>query len=121
VTQAVWLRLSLGVALAALLTAAVVIAFGVIATSGVYGSRMAWLLGVAMPLLALSALLAWLSTQRRPAAALPAPRTQRTTARTGRVVLVSAAALLGIPAALAAMLLTTYGLFFVFHGLSLLV
>ncbi len=39
----------------------------------------------------------------------------------GRAVLVSAAVLLGIPVAFAAMLLTTYGVIFVVHGIGLLV
>ena len=113
-------RLWLGAAQALLLAAVVVIALGVIATSGVYGSRMAWLLGVAMPLLALSVLCAWLSGRRRPPA-FPSPSASPADVRTGRAVLVSAAVLLGIPVALTAMLLTTYGVIFVVHGISLLV
>ena len=101
-------------------TAVVVIAFGVIATSGVYGSRMAWLLGVAMPLLALSVLCAWLSGRRRPAA-FPSPSASPAHVPAGRAVLVSAAVLLGMPVAFAAMLLTTYGVIFVVHGIGLLV
>jgi hypothetical protein len=97
-----------------------VIAFGVIVTSGTYGSRLAWFLGVAVPVLALSALLAWLPTRRRPAsgsAAHAAPGT----AVIRRVVFVGTLVLVGAPAALAAMLLTTYGVFFVAHGISVVV
>jgi len=50
-----------GAALLALAAAVLVILFGVIATSGVYGSRLAWLLGVALPLLALSVVLSWVA------------------------------------------------------------
>jgi hypothetical protein len=84
--------LSFGVAL-------VVIIFGVIATSGVYGSRMAWLLGVALPLLATTAWLSWLAFR------LPTRR---------------ALAFLGLPAAFAALLLSAYALIFAVHGISLL-
>jgi peptidoglycan/LPS O-acetylase OafA/YrhL len=98
-----------------------VIAFGVIATSGTYGSRLAWFLGVAVPLLALSVLLAGWAPRRR--AAATGPRTDATpgAAAVRQVVLVGALALVGIPAALAAMLFTTYGVFFVVHGVSLVV
>ena len=41
--------------------AVVVFITGVILTSGAYGSRMAWLLGVVLPLLLLAALFAWLA------------------------------------------------------------
>ncbi len=44
-----------------LMAALFVLLFGVLATSGVYGSRLAWLLGVVLPLLALTMLLAWMS------------------------------------------------------------
>ena len=49
-------------AMAILLFVAAVVVFilGVVVTSGVYGSRMAWLLGVVMPLIAGAATFAWL-------------------------------------------------------------
>jgi hypothetical protein len=105
-------------ALVTLTAAVVVIAFGVIATSGVYGSRMAWLLGVALPLLAASMLLSWLavrtSSRARPndPAAVPAHGSG-----VGRVVFASAALLFAIPFALAALLLVFYAVLMVLHGL----
>jgi hypothetical protein len=45
------------------LSAAAVFLFGVIFTSGVYSSRVAWLLGVVVPLLGGAALFAWLSSK----------------------------------------------------------
>ena len=50
-------RIAAAAALLALAAAVLVILLGVIATSGVYGSRMAWLLGAVLPLLALSMVL----------------------------------------------------------------
>jgi hypothetical protein len=108
-------------ALVALVAAVLVIVFGVLATSGVYGSRLAWLLGVALPLLALTMLLAWLSLggprRIRPETHL-APVDRRY--RVGRGVLLVASSLLGIPLALAATLLAVYASLFAAHGLSLL-
>jgi hypothetical protein len=104
-----------------LMAALFVILFGVLATSGVYGSRLAWLLGVALPLLAITMLLAWL--------ALGGPRRARPFLhvasgdrhdQAGRGVFLVAASLFGIPLAFAAMLLLTYAVFFVAHGLSTL-
>ena len=111
-----------GVASVVTLTAALfVLLFGVLATSGVYGSRLAWLLGVALPLLALTMLLAWVSRgcPRRVRPLLHVgPGDRRDQA--GRGVLLVAASLFGIPLALAAMLLLTYAVLFVAHGLRLL-
>lgn len=97
-----------------------VIAFGVIATSGTYGSRLAWFFGIAVPLLALSVLLTspapgWRpgTTHRRAAPASGAVAIRRAV-RVGALVLV------GAPAALVAMLLTTYGMIFVVHGVSVM-
>jgi hypothetical protein len=105
-----------------LMGALFVILFGVVATSGVYGSRLAWLLGVALPLLAITILLAWLSLGgaghvRRRLHVTSGDRQDRA----GRGVLLVAASLLGLPLALAAMLLLTDALLFVARGLSLLV
>lgn len=107
-------------ALLTLTVAALVIAFGVIATSGVYGSRMAWLLGVALPLLATSMLLS--HAVRAPPRARPdGPRRPPDDGRrVGRVVFVSAALLFGIPFALALVLLAVDALLFALHGVSLL-
>jgi hypothetical protein len=104
------------VALVTLTAALVVIAFGVIATSGVYGSRMGWLLGAALPLLATSMLLSWLAvraTSRARSEGLPAHGSV-----VGRVVFASASLLFAIPFALAALLLVLYGVIMVLHGLS---
>jgi hypothetical protein len=125
--RTVALRLPVGVPVAAATAAAiltlaaalVVIAFGVIATSGVYGSRTAWLLGVAVPLLAATMVLSWLavrlSARARPngSAATPAHGFV-----VGRVVFVSAGVLFAIPFALAALLLVFYAVIMVLHGLS---
>jgi hypothetical protein len=103
--------------------AALVIIFGVLATSGVYGSRMAWLVGVALPLLAMTMLLSWLATR---AAARVGPGPTPSPAGPGRVVdvrkmlLVAALVLIGIPVALAGALLSVYAMIFVLHGISLL-
>jgi hypothetical protein len=105
-----------------------VLLFGVVATSGVYGSRLAWLLGVALPLLAVTVLLAWLSlggagrVQRRLRVAPGDQRDRRDQHdRVSRGVLLVAGTLLGLPLAGAAVLLLTYALLFVAHGVSPLV
>ena len=103
-------------AAAALLTltaAAIVIVFGVIATSGVYGCRMAWLLGVAVPLLAASMALSWLARRALAGAAWRGRRVND-------VVFLSAFSLFGIPSALAVTALAVYVLLFALHGVSLL-
>lgn len=110
-----------GAALLALAAAVLVILFGVIATSGVYGSRLAWLLGVALPLLALSVVLSWVArrlwARDRREGPGAGPHTGR---RLGQVVLITAAMLFGIPFALATMVLAGYALLFAVHGISLL-
>ena len=109
-------RPSAAPAAAALLTltaAALVIVFGVIATSGVYGRRMAWLLGVAAPLLATSMGLSWLA-RRALAGTVWRGR------RVNDVVFLSALSLFGIPPALAVTALAAYALLFALHGVSLL-
>ena len=104
-----------------LMAALFVILFGVLATSGVYGSRLAWHLGVALPLLALTMLLAWLSLggPRRVRPFLHVASGDRYD-QAGRGVFLVAASLFGLPLAFAAMLLLTYAVFFVAHGMSLL-
>ena len=114
-------RIAAAAALLALAAAVLVILLGVIATSGVYGSRMAWLLGAVLPLLALSMVLSWVARhlwardQRDGPPAGPRPGPQLS-----RVTLVVAAALVGIPCALVTMLLAAYALLFAVHGVSLL-
>jgi hypothetical protein len=96
-------------AAAALTAAVIVIAFGVIATSGTFGVRMAWLLGVAMPLLAVSTTLSWLA--RRTAA----PSFGR---RIGRPVFLAALSLFSIPFAFAVTVLAVYAFLFVHDALT---
>lgn len=104
-----------------LMAALYAVLFGVLATSGVYGSRLAWLLGAALPLLAVTMLLAWLSLggRRRVRPFLHVESGDRHD-QGGRGVLLVAASLFGVPFAFAAMLLLTYAVFFVAHGLRLL-
>jgi hypothetical protein len=104
---------------AALLTfmgAMLIIVFGVVATSGVYGSRMAWLLGVALPLLAFTALLSWLALRSSRQDSRPEPGGPPDTRK---MLLVTSLVIVGIPLVLALMLLGTYALFFVSHALRL--
>ena len=109
------------VAICTCLAAVLVVVFGVVATSGVYGSRMAWMLGVALPLLVLTLLLAGLAeragarTHGRPAPARPSDR-----ALPARAVTAAALVLLGVPAALAGALLSADALTVVVHAVSLL-
>ena len=101
--------------------AVMVIVFGVLVTSGVYGSRLAWLLGVALPLLAITMLLSWFSmrvSRRAGPATLPALRTRRL--GVSRAVFLTGLSLVAIPCALAAALLAVDLLVFARHGVSLL-
>jgi hypothetical protein len=101
--------------------AVLVIVFGVLVTSGVYGSRLAWLLGVALPLLAITMLLSRLSMhlpRRAGPAALPAVRTRRR--RVNRAVFLTALSLFAIPCALGVALLAVDLLVFAQHGVGLL-
>jgi hypothetical protein len=102
-----------------LAAAVVVIAFGVIATSAVYGQRMAWLLGVALPLLATSLLLSWLAVRTSSRArADDGPALPAHWSLLGRVVRATSALLFAIPFALAALLVLFYAVIMVLHGLS---
>jgi hypothetical protein len=109
-------------AIVTLCVAVAVIVFGVLVTSGVYGSRLAWLFGVALPLLAVTMLLSWLSVP------LSARATLRTRAvvrsrreQIARAVFLTALSLFGLPLALALMLLAVIAVVGVIHELSLLV
>jgi len=110
-----------GAALLVLAAAVLVITFGVVATSGVYGSRLAWLLGVALPLLAVSVVLSWVArrlwTQEQRDGPSAGPQTGR---QLNLVVVMTAGTLFGIPFALATMVLAGYALLFAVHGISLL-
>jgi hypothetical protein len=105
-------------------TAAVlVIIFGVLATSGVYGSRMAWLVGVALPLLAMTMLLSWSATRAATRAGqgpTPSPGGPRRVVDVGQVLFATALVLIGVPVVLAGALLSVYALILVLHGISLL-
>jgi hypothetical protein len=105
-------------ALLTLAVAVVVIVFGVIATPGVYGSRVAWLLGVALPLLAASTFLGWWA-QRSWTGRRGDGRGER---RRGipRGVFLLSLSLLGIPVAFAATALAVDACFIALHGVSLL-
>jgi len=98
-------------------------------THGVYGSRMAWLAGVVLPLLAITVGLAWAATRFKANAAQgnaeafdrtdrgshhPVLRDRR---HAPRAIAIVSLVLIGIPLALAALLLLTYGLIFVSHWL----
>jgi len=105
-------------------TAAVlVIIFGVLATSGVYGSRMAWLVGVALPLLAMTMLGSWSATRAATCAGqgpTPSSGGQGRVVDVRQVLFVTALVLIGVPVVLAGALLSVYALIFVLHGISLL-
>jgi hypothetical protein len=129
VTQAITARLPAapgrtvaGVAAIMALDAAVlVLVFGVVVTSGVYGSRLAWLIGVALPLLATTMVLSRLSTyppRQVRGNALPAPLARRHTL--SRTVFLAALCLFAIPIVLALGLFTAYALVCALHGVSLL-
>jgi hypothetical protein len=108
-------------AIMTLSVAMMVIAFGVVATSGVYSSRLAWLLDCALPLLALTMLLSGLSLPGRTLAyhaTGPAQRSRRE--KIARGVFLTALSLFGVPLALVTMLLAAYALVFAVHGVSLL-
>ncbi len=102
-------------------TAAVlVIIFGVLATSGVYGARMAWLVVAALPLLATTMLLSWLATRAAPRSRQGPASSPGTGVDLRKLLLVAALVVVGIPVALAVALLSVYALIFVVHGISLL-
>ena len=103
-----------------LVAAIEVILFGVIWTHGVYGSRMAWLGGVALPLLVITAALAWVGA--RPGSTPDGGKANRVNnAGTShrdrrsapRAIGISSLVLIGIPVAFFLLVLMTYGLIFV--------
>lgn len=115
--------LAMGAALA-LVGAIGVFVFGVVWTHGVYGSRMAWLVGVVLPLLAVAAGLALAAARH----GVIADSGHTEGVQSGRsdgghrdrrgalkVVGVTSLVLFGVPFALAGLLLLTYGLLFVRH------
>jgi hypothetical protein len=105
-----------------LVAAIEVILFGVIWTGGVYGSRMAWLGGVGLPLLAIAAALAWVGAGPWSAAhsgnadgVSNAGTVHRDRRSAPRAIGFTSLALIGIPVAFALLLLLTYALIFVTH------
>ena len=98
------------------------ILFGVIWTHGVYGSRMAWLGGVALPLLVVASALAWTGARPRPDAdggtadgVSRAGTTHRDRRSAPRTIGITSLVLVGIPVAFFLLLAMTYGLIFVSH------
>jgi hypothetical protein len=101
--------------------------FEVVWTHGVYGSRMAWLLGVTLPLVAITAGLALAATKygttasrgQAEGAQHPAGPRSRSGGRdprcASRAIGVVSLILIGVPVAFAGLLLATYGLIFVSH------
>jgi hypothetical protein len=96
--------------------------FGVVLTHGVYGSRMAWLVGVCMPLLAISAVLSWGASKRSYAERRSSSRGDRSSdlrgVRAAGSITKASLALIGIPVALATLLLFTYGVLFALYWLG---
>jgi hypothetical protein len=97
-----------------------VLILGTIVTDGTYGSRMAWLVGVVLPLLLLSAGSAgWvrrgsLRRRRAPVAEVSSPRWVQSAARSLFVV---SATLFAIPVALALALLLVYAALIAAHAI----
>jgi hypothetical protein len=101
--------------------------FGVLWTHGVYGSRMAWLLGVVLPLLSVTAGLAFTAARYGSNASRGSTEGVQlvTDHRSGhggrdprsapRAVGVVSLVLIGIPIVFVGLLLATYGLIFVSH------
>ncbi|HEX3462144.1 MAG TPA: hypothetical protein VHT49_14655 [Acidimicrobiales bacterium] len=91
--------------------------FGVILTSGVYGSRMAWLLGIVLPLLVLAALFAGLAAKAGGWSVDGGPGSQVvSTARLRRFAVISLG-LVAVPFAIAGLFLLVYGVIFTVYGL----
>ena len=108
--------------LATLVTALLVIVFGVLATSGVYGSRLAWLLGVALPLLAITMLLTRLSSGGSPVVRGGTRHpTEGPTRRVGRGVFVVAFSFFALPAVLVGAGLAAYALLFAVYAVRIVV
>jgi hypothetical protein len=96
--------------------------FGVVWTHGVYGSRIAWLGGVVLPLLAIAAGLAWAGTRLKvigngghAEVIINAGTAQRDRRTAPRAIGIVSLTLIGIPVAFALLLLAAYSLIFVSH------
>jgi hypothetical protein len=108
-----------------LVAAVEVILFGVVWTHGVYGSRMAWLGGVALPLLMITAALAWAGARHGATTGggsadgvSNAGLAHRNRRSAPRAIGVTSLVLIGIPVAFTFLLLVTYSLIFVSHWLT---
>ena len=117
-TPSAWGRALALSAAATFVGAVVVFVTAVVWTDAVYGTRVAWFLGVVVPLLALTAGLSWLASRPQPAqedrdARTAGTRPCRARATTGLFGV--SLLLLAIPAALAAMLLLVDGVLIVLH------
>jgi hypothetical protein len=97
----------------AFVAALVVFCFGVVVPSESYGSRVTWLLGLVLPLLALSEVASRLVCR----SATRSGESQR--AQLTRCLSIFSLVLLAIPFVLLGMLLFVYGSFFIFHSLGL--
>jgi hypothetical protein len=102
----------------AFLGAILVFLFGVVFTSGVYGSRIAWLLGVSIPLLVIALVLAT-GAVKLDGRDDPIGKTNRIDGvKVSKTITGISAALIATPFAIAAMLLCAYGSFFVIYLVS---
>jgi hypothetical protein len=99
----------------ALTGAVTVFILGVIATSGTYGSRMAWLLGVTLPLLALAAGLFWLCS------VVASRRGDSSTTQVRNVLTLFALTAFAVPFVIALVIASVYGLLFALDGVHRLV
>ena len=111
----------LSCSIASFIGAVVVFVPGVIWTKGTYGSRMAWLLGVVLPLLLLTAVFSWLAAPGTPVRRIrPDHRTSPASVGVAGVpkvggakkLFVVSATLFAIPFVLAAVLLLVYAALF---------
>ena len=102
----------------AFLGAIVVFLFGVIETTGVYGSRLAWLLGVVLPLLIVGALFSRLASGIGSTVDGVAGG-QDVSNQKLRTFSVICFGLVAVPFALAAMLLFVYGVAFAIYGVRI--
>jgi len=113
----------LGCSIASLVGAFVVLFSGVILTSGTYGSRMAWLLGVVSPVLLLTAVFAWLASRQPNSSHVWSNSTQAWSTPqapkggSARTLVIIAMVLFSLPIALGVLLLVVYAALFVGHSL----
>jgi len=95
-----------------------VVLFGTVWTHGVYGSRMAWLFGVAVPLLVVAAVLAWVALRLGRSDAPPDHPGSRDPRRAPRLVGLISLVLIGVPLMFFSLVLLAYGLIFVLGRLG---